>query len=87
MKIIIAIFLLTLPTLALADWFYVMAQYECDKENDNLRISYHGPYNEAGEKMIDNLPENVWNPWDLIIPNKDGSRIKDIKTITAVPLT
>lgn len=67
---------------ASADSFYVLAGYVCDKKADELRITYDGAYNEAGNAMMANRRETQWNPWDLIVA-KNETHIDSLKTVTA----
>lgn len=77
---LLLLFLTSLPTSA--DWFYVLAGYVCDDKADELRITYDGAYNEAGEALIASRSKTQWDPWQLVV-TKDDDHIGSLKVVRA----
>lgn len=67
---------------ASADAFYVLVGYDCDKEKDQLHITYNGSYNEVGKTEKQGKGKAQWDPWDLITA-KDEDHIGSLKTVRA----
>jgi hypothetical protein len=63
---------------ASADAFYVLVGYDCDKEKDQLHITYDGSYNEVGKSAKQGKDKG----WDLITA-KDEDHIGSLKTVRA----
>lgn len=78
---LLLLFILT-PLPVLADSFYVLAGYVCDRKRDELRLTYDGAYNERGEAMVANRTATQWDPWKLVVA-KDDDHIGSLKTIQA----
>ena len=56
---------------AKADYFQVAVKYSCDKANDTLSLKYVGAWNSEGDKLIQELGPDDWDPWNLYVKNKD----------------
>jgi hypothetical protein len=78
--VLLLLLLFSLP--ASADSFYVLAGYVCDQKADELRITYDGAYNEAGETMIASRSKTQWDPWQLVVA-KDDHHIGSLKIVRA----
>lgn len=59
---------------AMADQFYVIADYDCNQDKGELVIRFRGLWNEEGEKALANLGNSSWDPRKLISfeRSKDG---------------
>lgn len=53
-----------------ADQFAVAVKYLCDSESDILSIKYVGAWNSDGDKLIEGLGPDDWDPWNLFVENE-----------------
>lgn len=82
MKQLVSLLLMMASLSASADAFHVLVGYVCDQKADELRITYDGAYNEAGEAMMAGRTATQWNPWELTLA-KDADHIGSLKTLQA----
>ena len=51
---------------AWADHFEQVVSLRCDRGADRLVVAHHGDFNEAGDKLVESLHANEWNPRNLL---------------------
>lgn len=72
MKWLIAIAVIVLSaSTAHADFFYKLVGYECDEKADAVILTYEGALNEAGKELMKNKGPRQWDPWKLIVRDKE----------------
>lgn len=69
--VLMAAFLLIASTDAMADQFYLTVAIECNSSVSELNISFHGYWNEAGERAVALSGENVIDPRALVSFTQD----------------
>lgn len=83
MKTLIAVTLVVLSTTsAHADFFYKLVGYECDEKANAVVFTYVGAHNEAGENMIKNKGPLQWDPWSLVVTDRENEDlVGSLKTV------
>ena len=77
-----------LPTISMADQFYVTVEVDCSKKETELVVRFRGAWNEAGEIAIANLNHHSWYAQDLVSFSKhaDGHYSIHKKTESSICL-
>ena len=66
-----ALLLAFVSSASMADQFYVTVGVECNKAESEIVVSFHGAWNEAGERAIANLGRDSWDPRTLVSFTQD----------------
>jgi hypothetical protein len=80
LRLLLLVFLLA-PFASLADEFYTLVKYKCDSKTNKITVTHQGAYNEQGKKLVANLQENAWAPFQLRATPGNNKVFSEPKTV------